>query len=577
MGLRFKYTREPDLVVPKTDDLDIETVSFPDITGYDSGNPLIIKDVEESTTTESALGNAALPSEWSDWTINIDLSEIQGFVEGVNKTLETIQNITDIFIVVLKILRILSSDLRNISKILKLILKVIIKQLKGIIEGLTSLGVYVNVINPDFGTSGKKLSLPINGGFSEYRSRVQRSLLNSADPGAPKFGSGDVVGGVFIASIAGVNDPDILSNLLYNFEIIMKFFGFKGFNVPAPKGLRAIPGFYDKDGEKVLGVKLTWTSDLEYVSGFEVTRNIGDGKGIFIQANNPEKTPIEIYTNEGFNGEDPVEVKQNTAKTKYSYIDFDVDDGETYYYKVYSYLGSSSTKFFDRNPVLRDVKSPVASNTVYATPRAKLPLSLLRERTLMDTKGNLVLPFDLAGEWKSISMKTFLGPALEKLFDKIDNIADLLDGAITIGSDAFGNYIKFLQKKIKKIIKVLDTIENIINIIAQFSFRGTMAVLKIAPEKGGMANLAQKFSDACAVPATVDKDKPLVTSGNPFEGANEKGIMFGVTLVYGYPQLDGDYVKKYFKPVSDLEDPIEDQIERSKKAMDTILGLLGLS
>lgn len=587
MGLRIRFDAQSEYVAPKTEGLNIEEASFPDILGFESSvskgtGALTVGATEESNNPED------FGDQWLSLNLNIDLSEIEKVAEVVTGTLETIDKITQVFVVILKILRILSSDLKNISLLLKMALKVVIKQLRAMIEGLTSLGVYACVINPDFSTSGKKYAMPISGGFREFQSRVNASLLNSSDPGAPKFGEGDTVGGVFLASIAGINDPEILSNLLHNFKIIGKFFNFKGFDIPPPKGVRAIPGLYDKNGVKKLGVKVSWTSDLEYVSGFEVTRNKKNKKGVYIETNTPEKTIIEIFDNKDFNSGLVVDIKQTTAKTSYSYVDFDVEDNTLYFYKVYSYLGSSSEKFFERNPTLRDLSSTVGSAIASARPRNKIPLSALKGRTLLDDRGSIVLPLDLAGEWKSISMRSFLGPAIDKLFDKIDNIADILEGSITTGSSALMNYIEFMQKKIRRILKVLTAIEDIIKIIAQFSFRGTLAMLKLSPEVGGMSFLAQRFNDACSDPNTSDgrevftaggaSDSPIATRGevNPFNGAGEEGIMFGLILVYGFPQIDGEYFKRYNKPIQGVGKSFEDRIEESKKSIDVILGLLGL-
>jgi len=571
MGLRVRFIREPEYVAPKTEDLEIGSVEFPDILGYEPKKPIINtpEPAKENTSKESSSASN-LGSEWLDLTLSVDLTKEEKVVEVVSEVLEKIDRITSVFVVVLKILRILSSDLRNISFLLKLALKVVIKQLKSIIEGLTSLGFYACIINPDFDTKRQKFAMPINGGFKEFQSRVNASLLNSTDPGAPKFQDSDTVGGVILAGIAGINDPNILANLIENFKVLSNFFPFKGFNIQPPKGLRAIPGHYRKDRKSApaIGVKLTWTHPGEYVSGFEVTRNIGNSKGTYIET--VTGSIIEVFDNKDFNGGEIAEVKQIIAKTKYEYIDFDVKAGETYFYKVYSYIGPSSEGFFENNPDLKNLNSAVASKSVRARPVAKIPLSVLASRSLLDDRGMVVPPLDLAGEWKSISMRTFLGPAIDKLFDKIDNISDILEGSISTGSDALNNYIKFMEKKIKKIIKIIDSIEDIIKTISQFSFKGTLALLKLPPEEGGMNGLSQRFDEACAVPSTPDNE-------NPFNGSDEQGIMFGLILVFGFPSLDGEYFQKYFKPVKDVGEDGAEQIQKSIKAVETVLGLLGLS
>ena len=130
MGLRIRFEKEPDFVPPKTDGVD--NVPYLDLTGIGTADPSAalpaVPVVESGSTPAEEFG-----SQWSSLTLNIDLDETEAVVEGVKSTLEGLDKITGVFVTVLKVLRIFSSDLRNISRLLKLTLNILVKQLKEMI------------------------------------------------------------------------------------------------------------------------------------------------------------------------------------------------------------------------------------------------------------------------------------------------------------------------------------------------------------------------------------------------------------------------------------------------------------
>ena len=653
MGIRYRFREDTEYVVPKVvdetpvivSDSDVEeSAEIPDASGIyaiategvyttdtveddkveddkvedDKEEDDKEEDNKEDTTENveeepksSSVPPEELGSEWASFTLSFDMADQLKFLKQVEKGLDAMQSIIDVFVVVLKIIRIISSDLKNISRWIKIALRVIVKQIKELIESLASTGIYSCLINPEFDPKKSSAFVPINGGFSEFQKRVTASMLNSKDPGAPKFDDDAQVGAIVLAAIAGLNDPDILANMLYNINILAKFFNFKAIRPPQPRGLRAAPGFYLRDGVRELGVKLTWDSAGEFISGFRVSRNKGDNRGTYEQLDGPSSRIIQVFDNKDFNGGEPVDVDKgmfrNLVNSKYEYIDFDVEGDTTYFYKLHAYAGNPD-KFFEGNPEMRDNSSAVASATVNATPRKRIPLSALNEY-LIDERGAVVFPLDLTGEWKSLSIRTILGPGIDKLFDKIDGLADLLDGLIITGSDALGKYIEFFQKKIKKIIDVIKVIEDIIEIILSFSFKGTLAFLHLGIEPGGMKGLAERFNAACDAPP--EDDTTMVThqedgsdrNGGGFSGSTknpftmnesaDRGIMMGLVLVWGIPTISEDTLGKDIRPVADsfadigagytvskekvlnATEDAKKAVEKAEKAMKIVKALLG--
>jgi hypothetical protein len=103
---------------------------------------------------------------------------------------------------------------------------------------------------------------------------------------------------------------------------------------------------------------------------------------------------------------------------------------------------------------------------------------------------------------------------------------------------------------------------------------GTFLVLNIEPEKGGMEKFVSKFNSA-----VLTKDVEGLQVGSNGKSTNlssltDTGIMAGVIMLYGYPQLDGDYVGNLVS--KSQQEEFDNSLNKSKKALESFLSLIGL-
>ena len=578
MGTRIKYSEPPEYVRPKLDDLDIATVDYTDITGV----PDLVRDTfpPSESDDESPQEKAGKGYSWGAWSIAMDFSDMSKVTEGMEKFLEVVDTTTKVVVALLKLIRIFSSDFKSIGRILKVLLKVIVKQVKQIIDSFASSGVYVSLIFPDFDPHRPKFTLPVNGGYKEFVQRVNATCLNSRDEDAPKFGEKDTVGGFILAMIGGSNDPSFLADLITNFQILSKLFRFQN-PMPAPaKNIRAVPGFY-KDpepknkGKLKMGVKITWEHPGTPISGFVLRRSFyADGLKVTVKTPPGSKKTVEVvrmYRDENFDKERkhfPVVI----GRPKYSFIDFDVEEGELYFYKVFTEVGYD---FYDKNPVFQRIESPTASKKVFAIPHKRIPLSELVKESVYDEDGNRVDPKDMEADWQSYTLRTLLGPQVDKLLDLMDKISDKLGGMVSTSGDAMTEYLTFIEKKIKFYLNIINQIADIIERLAQLRLSGTFMVLTISPEVGGMQGFVDKFNSAVLTDdvgglqvGTPDKKPPSIAS------LNDQGIMAGLMFVYGFPIPDGEYFQNLAAEEQAAE--LQASLDKSQKALKVFLDLLGL-
>ena len=590
MGFRIKFDVESDFVAPKLEDLDIPNVQVPTQTELPSTAIASRASTPKTSSVSPGASSNSGGLSWDGWTISLDLSNLETAVGTVDEALKVIDKITKNIATVLKLLRLFTSDLFSISRLLKMILKIVVKQLKNIIEQLAGTGLYFSVIGLDNFQQRKRGGFPINGGYREFVSRVSNTCLSSKDPDAPKYGEKDQVGGAILAMLAGTDDPELLANIAHNINILFKFFKYPPMFAAPPKNVTANPGFYDYEpsGDKKLGVKLTWAHPGTVITKFFVYRC--KFKGGIKQAGlvDGDYKNFNVYDDDrGTSDEgmwEPVEVKVKISKgtTKgesYSYTDFNVEDTQNYFYKVYSSFGNKFAEGGTKveNMYDRRLTAPNGSKTVHARPIECIPISELDKYTTLDEGGNYVPPFDLEGEWNSVTVRSLLGKPIDKLLDLIDSLADKLDTLVITGSDAIGNYIKFFEKKIKKYLDITNKVLEIVKLILTYNLKGSFLKLTLPPEAGGMANFVSRFKSAELPP--VDEiikksDDSGGSDGTTLADNTEVGIMFGIILLYGAPTVDGDYFKQLI-PASEI-DEVQAKFESAQKAKDTFLKLLGL-
>jgi len=575
MSVRIKYDVVPDFVKPKLDDFDIPTITLqeyklkPSLAISTTASPPITKKDDSSDS-------------WYSWTISLTLNGLEPTVKGADKFFKTLDKITATITQVLKIIRLFSANVNSISGFLKFAIKQLAKELKEFVDSLASTGIYSSFIIPDFDKKFPKYTIPTFGGYQEFITRVNATCLGSRDPDAPKFEGEDKVGGVVIAMLGGVGDPDFLRNLLDNFKKLGELFGFKiPYPSPANK-LRAIPGFYDKNGIKTLGVKLTWEAPDSPVGSFYVYRS-GSNRSIPVQYTvNGIVVNVVIFTND----EPIVKVRYSSLKATYTYIDFDVQQESTNFYKVFSVFGDD---YLEDHPYLKAKNSPISTPVISAhVPKECIPLSELKKYMNLSISGELLSPIDLEGDWQSVTVRRMLGNQMDGMFDSIDALADKLTGLVGTGSDAVNDYLKFYGERVASLLEIIDKLKSLTVRLSSFSTRGTFMVLKLPLEKGGMSGFVDRFNKACnsgTASKELPKDKTslkdfLVPSANidknaPISKFNEKGIMFGLILLYGIPDVTNSERLKELVPEGNTES-MKKQYERTGKAISTLLKMLGL-
>jgi hypothetical protein len=579
MSNRIIYDKVPDFVKPKLENLTevIPTITFEN---YNLPNNNIIPN-NLSNYKETKIENEK--NSWYNWTLSINLEGINPTVKGVETFFNTLNKISITVEQLLKILRLLSGNVFSLSSTLKYAIKKLNKEIKEFIDSFTSTGLYLSLIIPDFDKRFPNYRIPTFGGYQEFITRVNNTCLNSTDPDAPKFENEDKVGGVIIAMLGGINEPDFLKDLMDNFKKLSSLFGFK---VPYPSPalkFKAVPGFYEKDGIKKLGVKLTWEAPISPIDKFFIYKSkTSTGTQVEYNIDNI-KVNINVFTTE----EPIIKIKYIPFKVLYSYIDFDVSPESINFYKIYSSLGDD---YLEKNPYLKAINSPVSTPVAIAhVPKECIPLSELKKYINLSITGEILSPFDFEGDWQSATVRRMLGNQLDDLYNSLDVLTDKLLGMIESGSSAVNSYLKFYRERLEDILNIINKIKNISIRLSSFTQRGTFMVLNLPLEKGGMQGFVERFNRACnsgSINKEVPKEKKSmidflknsikVEKNTPISKYNETGIMFGLILLYGIPDLSDP---RRFKDIVSKEKlkELERNYQQTEKAINLFLKMLGLS
>jgi hypothetical protein len=578
MGIRFKTDIESELVLPKVEEASVpfNPPPFPDLS---------VAPINHGATLGSSLMvGASGGAQWTEFSLSIDLSSVKAITVNGTNFLKFLDQIITIQKSLLKVLRLFSSDLKSLTRVLKGLIKALVKSIQAFIDSLLSTGIYVAPVYAEFDDTLPGFILPINGGFSEFKTRINALCLDRRDPTAPKFSSNDTVGGIIMCCGAGTNDPKLLDDLFTNMKILSNFFGFKNPMPPPPRNVMAIPGVYKKDGTYKPGIKITWGNPGAGISGFKLYRcPVYEGFKEIVVEDGAEKT-ISVFKDDNFNGGKPVEFSFAGAliKSNYEYIDFEVEENKAYYYQVFSTAG------FDK-PHLRKVTSPLGSKRVGATARKCIPMSELKKYLVLDTDGN---PRDIdkfsTGGWLNLTVRDLLGAQMEDLMDLLNSFAERITGSLTSAGSALDKYIDFISKKIKRYIEILTRISNIAQRLMQYRLQGTVLKLTLDPQKGGIEGFVSRMQQATVDPQIIinlvgmtDAERAsgnLATPKTDIEAASNvdslEGIFVGVALVYGFPNFDDQTIQSYV-PERDIE-MAKKQYEQTKKALDTYQKILGL-
>jgi hypothetical protein len=579
MGFRVKFDVLPEFVKPKLDGLDVETISLSDLLPTSTAN--IGSDLQrnkQGTASSEEDVQQTGSYDWRSWSLSLSLSNMESVVKVIETFLKNLDKVSQIITQVLKIIRLFSGNVKSIAMFLNFLIKKVAEELKSFLESFTSAGLYMSIISPNFDKKFPRFTIPVYGGFREFITRVNATCTSSSDPDAPKFNSPkDKVGGVIIGMLGGTNDPTFLSDLIDNFRVLSQFFGFQNPLPTPPKNFRAKAGFYRnrESGSKKMGVRLTWNTPDTPVTKYLVYRSTSLSGKLKKVTQDGVETTIKVV------GEQITEIKNIFGKVSYRYDDFTVEDGKQYYYKIYSVMGD---EFFETNPILEDVKSPIAAPLLTASPRNEIPLSELKKYTTLAINGELLSPFDFEGEWQSITVRKMVGSALDSLFTKIDALADKLTGLVDTGSNATTDYLKFYAKRVQTLLDVVTQFTEIIQRLMAFNLRGSFMLLRLPIEEGGMDNFLSRFNQASRIGSTKPEDhsvvhtaidNPVVISKNDaIAQYSESGIMFGVILLFGFPEITTERLTEMV-PLDEV-DSLKEKLENTEKAITVLLKLLGL-
>lgn len=568
MAVRIKTSIQSEYVIPEIATEAEQTELAPLKTGVAIDTSVQAVPV----TTTSNESNPEGDGEWKGFSINFALDDIEKIAEAGEKFFGVLDKIIKIYVAILKILRLFSLDLKSLTRLLKIVIKQLVKALKQFIESLISTGLYVTAIIPDFDVRNPNYVLPINGGFAEFKARFTASCLNRKDPTAPKFGPQDSVGGFIIATGAGSNDPTLLTDMIKNLETLSRFFGFRNPMPPPPSNISAKSGYFKSPtGEKKLGIEIRWEHPGSAISGFKLYRcKNSEGLKRIVVENNKQVDRF-IYADDDFNGGEAYDVPFFPLKLNYKYVDFEVEPGVEYHYQVFSTAGFD---FSDRYEFLRAVESPLGSRRVSAIPTECIPLSELKKYSLLDTDGNPVDNEGLAGEWVNLTIRDILPEEFDNVLQLLDDLADRLVGGIDLSGDAMSAYIKFLSKKVKTLLKITTKIKELVQRLLQYRLQGTVLVLNLSPEIGGMEEFTNRFNSA-----VIDEGVVKNLLGN--EEAQDtstidamQGIFVGVAVVYGFPDFSEGLAER-FVPEEQAEQ-YKKQLERFEKSLKTFKQILGL-
>jgi hypothetical protein len=573
MPVRIKYDIAPEFVKPKLGELDVVNITAEEYklkpTTLIAAVPPIIKENNGDS--------------WYNWTISLSLDGIDTTVKGAEKFFKEVDRISSQITQLLKVIRMLSGNVISVSGFLKFAIKQLARELKEFVDSLTSSGIYMSLIVPNFDKKFPNYTAPVFGGYQEFIQRVNTTCLNSMDSDAPKFDTPDKVGGVIIAMLGGVNDPYYLKNLLDNFKKLGELFGFK-IPYPSPaKKLIATPGFYNKSGKKTLGVKLSWEAPISPIGEFFVYKRTNNSKSIPVRVTQDN---IDIDVNIFSNSDPIVKIKYIFGRATYSYIDFDVEPETIAFYKIYSVFGDDYLK---EHPYLMSINSPIATGTVPArVPKECIPVSELKKYMNLSINGDLLSPFDFEGDWQSVTIRRMLGNQIDSMYDNIDTLSEKLIGLVNTGSDAINDYLKFYGERIEDLLEVLEKLKNLMARLTAYTMKGTFMVLDLPLEKGGMRGFVDRFNKAC-YSGESKKDTPsdkksiedflknsVKTEKNTSIAAyNEKGIMLGVILLYGIPDLSDPDRLREIAPDNQTES-LKKRLKQTEKAISTFIKMLGL-
>lgn len=435
---------------------------------------------------------------------------IRKSVNGLDTVIGTLRAALDVLGTVGKLLNVFQSDLNSLFTVIDFALQSILEAIKEIAVSLSSTGVYVLPLFPEINVFDPGVAA--GGGFKEAKAKINHALTNRLDPNRPVFFEGDYLGAVIILASAGTNAGDLLNDL----TILSRFFDGDepGFKLSPVRSLVATPGLYYKTedgidglgdvlsaavGQKFPAIKVTWgePEGIPGITGYRVYRSKsqegtpeldGDGNLKRVPSESPFNAGKAIYkySDLSFNGGEPVFIK-NDYFSDLEYTDFEVTDGEVYFYKVVPLLKASDGRLVE-GEVISQYVSAKASSCIPSDLLAgtyETPDGLLRGKAEGDP------PY-----WSNLTLRGLLGENLDTTLRYLQSLADRLKGVSVSSAKHFDNMLETLEDWVSELSHVVGLVKNVLESLQALQFSSSSMMLSIPAESGGIAGLIQRINNA---------------------------------------------------------------------------------
>jgi hypothetical protein len=230
--------------------------------------------------------------------------------------------------------------------------------------------------------------------------------------------------------------------------------------------------------------------------------------------------------------------------------------------------------YVEDDPMSDSITSPMMSGPVEATASACIPVEEL-ENIIPLMNGYLKDSSEYKYKWESITLRNVFGPQVGELLDRVDQFAEQLAGYVQTSSDAINNYLDFLANKIKNYIKIIEIITDIVLTLLNFRLRGSLLVLKLSPETGGIRNFADRVRksevDSYTLSALANE-----TTESAAALASIRGGYFSAIWIVGYPDdpTDPSTWDEYTQPYMEEYNETANKLEDSNKTLNLLLKIL---
>ena len=412
---------------------------------------------------------------------------------------DTLMKIVDL---VMQIVNALQTDFTNIYKVLQILAKLLLTQLQEALIATASSGIYFLPVTPDMSSLNSVFSP--GGGFNGVMDKVNRKLFDTKDPNRPIFpGANDYVGGLLVVLTTGSNVGDLVNNLDKLGRIAGDLIGGTSSSNP-PEAVKATPCLRQKlgVGPKLPAVELEWNNpkDTYNVDSYLVHRSrtklgtpVLDSNGAPLVtlklSDGTGGDPVTVYNDPSFNGGNPKLVKVSYLRKGLKFVDYDVNEGTTYYYRVSPMFPSSEEGYL--------VEGRTLSRTAETTVVTCIPDTLLTS-LITETPDGFMVGTNRgdAPDWHSTTMRSFLGADIDRLFKEMVGFTEGLLGFAETSSDHFELQLDNIKGFIASAKAFLATLDSLIAALESLKFSGGAMVLPLEPKKTGLQGLSKRISSA---------------------------------------------------------------------------------